>query len=167
MLSAMTTPAETSAQRRRLRFESIDDALAEADRLATAERQGRLIRRGEWPLGQMLGHLATWAIFAHDGYPPEVHPPLPIRLIARLFRNRIITKGMMPGMKVGRVPGGTLGLEPMSVENGLARYRDAMQRLRTTAPTIPNPVFGPLTHEQWIQLNLRHAELHFSFLHPQ
>ena len=26
---------------------------------------------------------------------------------------------------------------------------------------------GQLTHEQWIQLNLRHAELHLSFLLPE
>ena len=165
MLPPMTAPSDP--QRRTLRFETIDDALAEADRLVSAERDGRLTQRGNWPLGQMLGHLATWANFAQDGYPPEVHPPLPVRLILRLFRNRILTKGMMPGIKVGRVPGGTLGMEPMSVDDGVARYHAAMQRLKTTAPKIPNPAFGPLTHEQWIQLNLRHAELHFSFLHPQ
>lgn len=159
-------PSAAAPQRRTLRFETIDAALAEADRLVAAEREGRLMRTGNWPLGQMLGHLATWANFAFDGYPPEVRAPLPVRMILRLMRNGILTKRMMPGIKVGRVPGGTLGLEPMSVDDGLARYRVAMERLRTTAPTITNPVFGALTHEQWIQLNLRHAELHFSYLHP-
>ena len=156
-----------SAPRRSLRFETIDDALAEADRLASSERDGRLTQKGNWPLGQMLGHLAAWANFAQDGYPREVHAPWIVRKILRLMRNRILTKGMMPGVKIGRVPGGTLALDPIPTDEGLTRYRAAMQRLRTTAPTIPNPVFGPLTHEQWIQLNLRHAELHFSYLHPQ
>ena len=153
-------------QRRQLRFNTIDDALAEAERLVAADCGGRVTRCGNWELGQMLGHLATWANFAFDGYPSEITPPLPVRLIGRMMKNRVINKGMMPGMKIGRVPGGTLGTEVMSPDEGLSRFRTAMERLRTTDPAKPNPVFGPLTHEQWIQLNLRHAELHMSFMTP-
>src|SRR5687767_4288195 len=77
-------PATTTAvQRRTLRFENIDDALAEAERLAAAEREGRLDRAGKWPLGLTLGHLATWASFAFDGYPPAIRAPLPVRMILR------------------------------------------------------------------------------------
>ena len=150
-------------QRRQLRFETIDDALADAERLVAAEREGRLERCGNWTLGQALGHLATWASFAFDGYPKAVHAPLPVRMILRLMRNRIINKGMMSGVKIGRVPGGTVGLDVISTDEGLRRFRGAMQRLRDTPPTIVNPVFGRLTHQQWIDLNLRHAELHLSF----
>ena len=66
-------------------------------------------------------------------------------------------------MIIGRLPGGTVGLEELSTDDGLRRFREAFTRLRQTAPTKSNPVFGPLTHEQWIALNLRHAELHLSF----
>src|SRR5215207_5022801 len=119
------TSTSASLTRRKLRFNSIDEALAEADRLAAAEREGRLRHIGKWTLGQSLGHLATWANFAMDGYPQSDHPPLPVRLIARMLRNRILTKGMMPGMKIGRLPGGTLGTEPHSTEEGLSRFRAA------------------------------------------
>jgi hypothetical protein len=154
-------------QRRKLHFDSIDDAISEAERLVAAERAGRLECIGNWQPGQALGHLATWANFALDGYPPQLHPPLPVRLIARLMKNSILTKGMMPGMRIGKLPGGTVGLEPLEPEEGLHRFRAAFERLRTTPPTIPNPAFGPLTHEQWIALNLRHAELHLSFQCPR
>jgi hypothetical protein len=153
--------------RRNLRFNTIDDALAEAMRLAGAERDGHLLQLGNWALGQTLGHLATWANFALDGYPDAVRPPVVVRWVARLLRNRIITKGMMPGMKLRGVPGGTLGLEPLPTDEGLTRFQAALERLRTTPPTIVNPVFGPLTHDQWIQLNLRHAELHLGFFVAQ
>jgi hypothetical protein len=73
----------------------------------------------------------------------------------------------MPGVRIGKLPGGTVGLEPMDPDEGLRRFRAALDRLRATAPTMPNPVFGPLTHEQWIQLSLRHAELHLSFQCPR
>jgi len=166
MTAATTTtpPAATevgaSPLRRKLRFETLDAALAEAERLAAAEREGRLRRTGNWPLGQTLGHLATWATFALDGYPPELRAPLPVRLVLRLMRNRILTKGMMPGVKIRNIPGGTLGLELVDAEEGLRRLREAYRRLKASPPTIPNPVFGTLSHEQWVQLNLRHAELH-------
>jgi hypothetical protein len=153
-------PNTPAPQRRQLRFETIDDALAEAERLVAAEREGRLARAGNWSLGRTLGHLATWAEFAHDGYPASVHAPLPVRVILRMMRGRILNKGMMPGVKVGRVPGGTLGLDEVTPEQGLARWRTALQRLKASAPTIDNPAFGRLTHEEWVKLNLRHAELH-------
>lgn len=159
--------ASATIQRRTLRFESVDDALAEAERLAAAEREGRLDRAGNWSLGQSLGHLATWANFAFDGYPPAVRAPLPVRMILRLMRGSILSKGMMAGVKIRGVPDGTLGLEPIDPAEGLARFRAAMERLRTTAPQIDNPAFGRLTHEQWVQLNLRHAELHLGHLVPR
>jgi hypothetical protein len=158
----------TAAQQsRRLRFETIDEALAEADRLISAEREGRLDRTGNWPLGQTLGHLATWASFALDGYPPEIRAPLPVRLILRMMRGGILRKGMMAGVKIGTIPGGTVGLDVLEAEEALRRFRAAIERLRATAPSIPNPVFGRLSHEQWIQLNLRHAELHLGFQVPR
>jgi hypothetical protein len=30
--------------------------------------------------------------------------------------------------------------------------------------TAANPSMGPLSHEQWVEVHLRHAELHLSFL---
>ena len=156
--------ATATPQRRPLRFDTIDDALADAERLVAAEREGRLTQSGSWTLGQALGHLATWANFAHDGYPAPVRAPLPVRLVLRLMRNRMLTKGMPSGVKIRGIPGGTVGVDVLPAEEGLNRFRAAMERLRRTAPTAENPIFGRLTHEQWIQLNLRHVELHLSFL---
>ena len=42
-----------------------------------------------------------------------------------------------------------------------------MERLQAEAPTAPNVIFGQLTHEEWIAINLRHAELHLGFLIPE
>ena len=153
-------------QRRKLRFETIDDAIAEAYRLVAAEREGRLRRAGNWSLGKTLAHLATWANFAFEGYPPEVSAPLPVRLIARAMRGRVLNKGMMAGVKIGRLPEGTVGLEEVPADVGLERFTTALRRLANSAPTAENPVFGKLTNAQWIQLNLRHAELHLGHQVP-
>jgi hypothetical protein len=153
--------------RRSLHFNTIDDAIAEATRLAAADRAGKLKQLGNWSLGQALAHCAAWSDFAFIGYPHQVaHPPLPVRLIARLLRNRILTKAMMPGMKIGRVPNGTLALDILPTDEALPKFVNAFTRLRDECPKNDNPVFGPLTHAQWIQLNLRHTELHLSFHLP-
>lgn len=156
-----------TTQRRHLRFETIDDALAEAERLVAAERAGRLDRAGNWSLGQALGHLATWTHFAFDGYPSAVRAPLPVRVVLRLMRGRILAKGMPSGVRIRGIPEGTVGLDALDAGEGLARFRAAMERLRSTAPQIDNPAFGRLTHGQWVQLNLRHAELHLGHLVPR
>jgi hypothetical protein len=74
---------------------------------------------------------------------------------------------MRAGVKIPRVPGGTLATEPLPLDEALARLRRVMERLKTEAPTAPNFIVGPLTHEEWIAINLRHAELHLGFLIPE
>ena len=154
-------------ERRKLRFASLDDAIADADRLVAAEAAGKLQHVGRWELGQALGHVATWAEFPFTGYPPEVRAPLPVRLTLRMLRNRILNTGMITGVKIGKIPGGTLGMEKVDCRYGADRLRAAFTQLKSECPAVTNPVFGTLTHDQWIKLNLRHAELHLSFQVPQ
>jgi hypothetical protein len=150
---------------RALRFSSIDDALAEVERLVEAERAGRLRRVGNWTLGQALGHIASWIDYAYDGY-PGAPPPWFIRAVCRMMKQTFVTKPARRGFKIPRIEGGTHGAELLSTDHGADRCRRAFQRLRAAPPSKPNPVFGPLTHEQWIQLHLRHAELHLGYQVP-
>ena len=69
----MSVDTRSIPDRRPLRFDTIDQALAEAARLAELERAGRLKSLGNWTLGQTLGHLATWAEFSYTGAP--LSPP--------------------------------------------------------------------------------------------
>ncbi len=70
---------------------------------------------------------------------------------------------MGAGARIPKVPNGTLGTELMSTEEGLSSFRANFQRIAAECPTRPNVIFGPLTHDEWINLHLRHAELHLSF----
>jgi len=58
-----STPVDTGkiVGRRPLRFETIDQMMAEVDRLVEAERAGRIKRLGNWT--QILGHLSAWAFY--------------------------------------------------------------------------------------------------------
>ena len=153
------------ANRRILHFDSLDQMLAEVDRLVEAEKAGRLKQLGNWTLGQALGHLAVWMEYAYT--PAPLKPPFFIRWILRLRRNSFIWKPMKPGVRIPGVAGGTLGTDPMPLDEALPRFRRAAERLKKEAPTAPSPAVGPLTHEEGIALNLRHAELHLGFLAPE
>ncbi|MBX3407465.1 MAG: DUF1569 domain-containing protein [Phycisphaeraceae bacterium] len=155
-------------QRRDLRFADSAAMWADIERIVESERAGTLRRAGNWTVGQSLGHLATWAELPYDGYPPELKPPWWLKFIMRPFKDRFLgPKGSMPpGVRIPGVPGGTIGTEPMETEAAIERLRRAWARLEAAHPGIPNPVFGELTHQQWIRLNLGHAELHLGFLHP-
>ena len=165
-MKASSDPVDTAkvCDRRMLRFESIDQVLAEVDRLVVAERAGRLRRLGNWTLGQALGHLTVWAEYSYTGSP--LKPPFFIKWMLRLRKQKFLHEPMRAGVKIPGVEGGTLATDPMPLDEALVRLRRVMERLKTEVPTAPNTIFGPLTHDEWIAINLRHAELHLGFLVP-
>jgi hypothetical protein len=147
--------------RRVLRFQSIDEALAEANRLAEAERNGRLRRLGNWTLGQALNHLACWVEYSYTGTTLKV--PFFIKWFLRLHKQKFLYGPMRSGARIPGVAGGTLATEPRSLEEGLAQMHRVMERLKVEAPTKPQLIFGQLSHQEWIALHLRHTELHLGF----
>jgi hypothetical protein len=72
---------------------------------------------------------------------------------------------MPAGVRIPGTKDGTFGTEPLSTSEGADRLRRAFQRLLSDEPArYDSPAFGPMSHADRIQLNLRHAELHLSFL---
>lgn len=152
--------------RRKLRFESMNDVLADVDRIVTADKAGKLRRTGNWTAGQIFGHLATWINYAYEGFPMKP-PPWLIRVLLKMKRNSVIHKAMDPGIQIPGVPNGTFALDVLDTEDGAAKYRKALARLFSNEPAkFDSPAWGKMTHQERIGLNMRHAELHLSFLHP-
>ena len=165
MGEARAVDTKHAAGRRVLRFERLDDVVADAEALAAAERAGRLRAAGNWRLGQVFGHLAAWVGYAYDGLPVE--PPRLVRWLMRPMKKRFLYRTMPAGVKIPSAAGGTFGTEPLSTDEGLERLRRAYARLNAEAPRRPHPLFGRLTHDEWINGHLRHAELHLSFLRAE
>ena len=165
MGETLTVDTKRATGRRVLRFETLDDVLADSEALAAAERAGRLRSAGNWPLGQVFGHLAAWVGYAYDGLPAQ--PPRVVRWLMRPMKKRFLYKAMPAGVKIPSAAGGTFGIDVLSTDEGLERLRRAYGRLKAEAPARPHPLFGRLTHDEWINGHLRHAELHLSFVRAE
>lgn len=160
---AQRIDTKTVKDRPTLRFATVDECLAYARRLADAERAGTLAQLGNWTLGECFSHISAFASYALDGYPPGLKPPLLLKLILRALKAKML-KGPLPaGAKIPGTKDGTVGAIKMPTDDALRRLEAALRRLEAHAPTEPNPVFGPLSHDEWITIQLRHAELHMSF----
>jgi hypothetical protein len=163
--SEVSSPMSEPTQRRQLRFESIADCRAEVQRLLAADARGQLTRTGNWTPGQIFSHVAAWINYGYEGYPMK---PLPsfVQWLLRLSLRKIYRDGMRPGVRIPGIKQGTTGMDDMPVAEAGERLLKALERLEQNpdAPHI-SPAFGKMSHADRITLNLRHAELHLSFLH--
>jgi len=148
--------------RRKVRFATLDEILADAERLAT----GPIRPLGNWSFGQCTGHLARAMSMSLDGIEGG-RAPWVIRMFLRVLKHRLLTKGLRPGFNLRSpfadqmIPDGA-----HSTDEGLNELRNHIARLKRETQRHPHPAFGPLTREEWDQLHMRHAELHLSFFVP-
>jgi hypothetical protein len=156
-------PVETAKVegRRKLDYKNLHEVIADAERLSS----GPVKALGNWSAGQIFRHLATAYNYSIDGFPFTF--PLHFRLMARMFKKKLLAGPMPPGFKM--LPEAAKATEPgpTSTEDGLADLRAAVARLEREPHRARNPVFGDISKEEWNQIHLAHANLHLSFLVPQ
>jgi len=158
----MSVNTKSVQGRRKLSFESLDEAVADAERLVASPRVTML---GNLSLGQILAHLAIPINGAIDGF--DIKGPWIIRtLLGPRIKSSILNKGMSPGAKLPKKFHAELFPRRVSAEQGLEMYRKAVARLKTERMTADHPFMGPMCHEDWDRLSRRHAELHLSFAVP-
>jgi hypothetical protein len=155
--------ATAEIPRRKLRFDSLQGVLHDAEQLAARPHR----TTGNWTYGQILSHLAKGADACFDGFGDFLAPWWARWFIAPLVKKRFITGTMRAGIQVP-LSKTTLMPEPgITVEEGLAHLRRAMARFDAQTPGQPHPFIGRLrSREEYVALMLRHCELHLSFVHP-
>jgi Protein of unknown function (DUF1569) len=146
--------------RRTLHFNSLDDILADVERL----NQGKVRAIGNWSPGQVLKHLTVPMIWCLDG--AQLKGSWIIRIVGWLIKNRILRKPMSAGFKLSNDFAEHLVPPETSWEDGLQAIRTAIARMKAESQRHPSPFLGEMTREQWDQLHCRHSELHLSFLIP-
>jgi Protein of unknown function (DUF1569) len=145
------------AGRVRLRFGSLDEMLAHAERLVA----GGTKQLGNLSLGQNLQHLALIQNASIDGYPRLF--PWPLRILLRYLLKRWMLRNGFPPSGPGVK---TLNPEPIDATAALANLRAATDRVKKEAKRSLNPGFGAMSLGEWNLLYLRHAELHLSYCVP-
>ncbi len=111
-----------------------------------------------------MAHIAAWIEYGFTGYPIGP-PPFFIRWFLR-WRLKSILKGPMPrGVRIPGVKGGTAGMDEMPTAAAGERLLAALKRLQNRGEAkFDSPAFGPMSYDDRVQLNLRHAELHLGYL---
>ena len=153
--------------RRPVRLRTVEDLLAEVDRVTAAAAAGRVRPLGNWSPAQVLRHLGKLMEFSFDGFTWRYRrgPQWLTRPFRFLAWRWLIRLAFRPGF---RNPPEAAELEPpatVSLAEAAASVRRQVERIRRgERMTQESAVEGPYSHEQWVYIHLRHAELHLSFL---
>jgi hypothetical protein len=154
-----------SGQRREVHLDTLDDLAAETERIVAANSRGEITTSGNWSAGQILQHTARLITFSIDGFPFQAS--LPTRILCRILKAISWEWLLKEAFKPGRpLPSATLAPdEHISTAAGAAILLEQLRRIRAGEKMRQlSPFEGYLTHEQWITAQLRHAELHLSYI---
>ncbi|MCA9143186.1 MAG: DUF1569 domain-containing protein [Planctomycetales bacterium] len=161
----MSINTKTVEGRRKLRFDTLDELLAEADRLAA----GDVKMLGNWSLAQIFAHLAAGINSTIDG--STFKPPIFVRLMAPLMKGFMKKKFIHEGIPAGfQIPKDAqaqfVPADDVELQKALGELHTAIERFKSQEQLADHPLLGQLTKEETMQFQLRHAEMHLSFAIP-
>lgn len=153
--------------RRQLQFASLDEIVPDAENLLAKGYE----KAGNWDLAQVCGHLAEWLRFPVEGFPKA---PAPIRAVFWVLRKTVGRKKFLTYITERYFPPGKPTM-PQTVPPPGGDPREAIEKLRTsveklkayTGAIVPSPLFGAMTKDEAVRMQLVHAAHHLSFLVPK
>ena len=147
---------------RKLRFQTLDQALDELD---TASRAPALEVPGNWNLFQVLSHLAQSIEFSVQGFPEE-KSALFQGTVGSLAFSFFDSRGYMNHGLNDVIPGAPELNPEGNPERGFARIRSAIDLFRNTPENELRPHFayGQLTKDQYERAHAYHVANHFSVI---
>jgi hypothetical protein len=159
----MTVDTKHATGRRELHFNSYEDVIADAEKLAA----GDVTMVGNWSLGQIFKHLAIAYTGSIDGLP--FNAPWFVKMMARMFmKKKFLYKSLPSGFQIpDKQRDHLVANDAISTDEGLVALKDAVARLQTESHRVLHPVFSKLTNEEWDNFHWRHAEMHMSFAAPK
>jgi Protein of unknown function (DUF1569) len=154
-------------QRRQLRFNDLDEVVRDAEGLLSKGYE----KAGNWDLAQVCGHLAEWLRFPVEGFP---RMPAPIRAIFWVARKTVGRKKLLTYITTGSFPAGKPTM-PETVpppggdpRQAVEKLRKSVERLKAyTGTIVPSPLFGAMTKDEAVRMQLVHCAHHLSFLVPK
>ena len=153
------------AHRRSLHFHCLNCVAAELDRIEAAHAAGTLTTTGNWTPGENIDHCTKLFEFALDGFPSSA--PWFVRAVARVFLRKRATSGRTApaGFRLPKDAAYMLPTPGIPFEQSMARMRKCLARIAAgERMTRPNPLFGSMSHDEWVRMQCGHCQLHLGFL---
>jgi len=152
----------SKADRRELSLNTQDEVLHEVQRLAS----GHVRTTGKHSFPEIVRHLAlTNSMMTGRITAPK--PPLMLRLLLPLIRSSMLNGPVKPGVKLpAKAEAVFWPAEEISIEAAIEQLKESVADYQARGPLPVHPIFGKATREQLDGLNLRHAAMHLSFVHP-
>src|SRR5262245_28546103 len=155
-----------AVERRKLKFDSLDEVAVDAERLLANGYE----KAGNWDLSQVAGHLANWLSYPVEGFPKA---PLPVRMMLGAVRvtlgRKMFESYLAKGMPAGK-PTMTESVPPPGGDAtaAVAKLKEKARQFQAhTGDYLPSPLFGKMTREEALKLQLVHCAHHLSFLVPK
>jgi Protein of unknown function (DUF1569) len=153
--------------RRDLRFATLSDVLRDIHDLQTKGYE----RTANWDLSQVSDHLADWMTFPIDGFPSM---PWFVRWmlgVMRVVQGKSLLKKFIQSQRMATgqptVPS-TVHTSTQDSARSIERLQNAIRRLELhRGPIHPSPLFGAMSYDELIGLQLAHCAHHLSFLIPK
>ena len=153
-------------QRRDLRFAKLSEVQEDLKNLASRN----YTKTAQWDLSQVAEHLADWMTFPIDGFPKS---PCILGIligVMRVIQGKSLYKKFVRDQ---RMPTGqptiptTVYPASDSSARSVERLLKAIDRLSAhRGPIHPSPLFGQLSYDELVALQLAHCAHHLSFLVP-
>ena len=155
-----------SAERRKLAFDSLEEAISDAEHLLDVGYR----RAGNWDLAQCCHHLSVLMDYPIDGFPKF---KFPLSAAAWIMKNTIATSQLNKVLQSGSWPEGT-PTDKRTIPIGGGDDAEAVAQLRASAERLishagefqASPLFGMLDKETLLKLHRIHTAHHLSFLIP-
>lgn len=154
-----------TAARRELHFNSLDDLLADAES-TTAHGTRTPATTGNWSAPQIIQHIATSLHLGNHGAGFSVS--LPVRMFGRVLKLLgVHTKPMKPGIKPpAKIAAAFAPAADITIAAAMQHLREEVAYAKEHGITHPSALFGKMTPDEAVQMNCRHAEMHFGFIQP-
>jgi hypothetical protein len=150
--------------RRKLRFDNLDEVLADARQLHTIPYR----TLGNWSLPQIIKHLGQVMHGSIDGSSAPIRFPLPARILGRVFMRPYLLNVAIPrGIRLPGKGSRLFMFDECEFDDAFDRLQTGVARLKSETRRVPHPLIGKLSPAQWNQFHLRHSELHLSFVVPE
>jgi hypothetical protein len=154
--------------RREIHLRSPTDLLAEVDRIQASASVGSVRASGNWTAAQAFQHLAKFIEYSFDGFPFRYPWPycVAVWLMRKVSWRWLLQLTFRPGFTNPPVAGAVEPDAAVTLEHAGQSLRRQVRRILDGERMVQrSPTGEPISHEQWIECHLRHAELHLSFLH--